>query len=302
MKLNNDGKKEFLKANFHQYIDITLSTSANLNENNVHQFANFILPLEKINETYDLNALKKFFNNNFNNVIFTPQNSTEIYAYEYYQGVYFIRLKPFSKKVRMHIIPKKYDASDSVLFFKDTKQNINNKNFQCTTSQYERKTDRKKVNLYYKKNVVESSNGIYKFDIKKYTKGMRNLQINMGYSYNDTNPSNVLTHFTGIIDESDENGNSLSASNLTEFNGALIDVNCSNMPNVGNYTNEIWQTTLNTVKHISDINWPSLHICEGGLTNQHTNNKLYHKTLKYFNDTLYIEENNKHHIANWSER
>ena len=28
---------------------------------------------------------------------------------------------------------------------------------------------------------------------------------------------------------------------------------------------------------------------------------LYHKTLKYFNDDLYIEENEQYHIIDWNE-
>ena len=302
MLLNNEGKIEFLKTKFHQYIDIALTEDETLNEDNIHQFVNFVLPIQKINEYLDFDSLEKFFNEDFNNVIFTPKDSSdEIYSYECYQKVFFIKMKPFSKNIRMHIIPKKYDASDSVLFFKDSKQKISSSNFKCTTAQYKRKTNENNVNLYYKKDSVEPSCGTYKFKIKDFTRNMKNLQINMGYSYNDTNPSDVITHYTGILDVSDENGKGISSSRFTEFNSSLIDVNCTNIPDVGDYTDEIWQATLETVQHTSDTNWSNFQICEGGLTNQHTTNTLYHKTLKYFNDTLYIEENNQYHIAHWNE-
>ena len=35
--------------------------------------------------------------------------------------------------------------------------------------------------------------------------------------------------------------------------------------------------------------------------NEHTINTLYHKTIKYFNDDIYIEENNNYINADWDE-
>ena len=176
MILADEGKKDFLKTKFHQYFDITLS-DISIEEKNIEQFVNFVLPLETLNQEYDMDRFKKYLNDEYNNVIFTPTDNPEvIYDYEFYQGVYFIRLKPFSINIRMHIIPKKYDASSTathpILFFKDNKQTIDENNFECT-NKYERLEDTHPINLHYKENAEAPSNGMYKFDIKEHTRNIK---------------------------------------------------------------------------------------------------------------------------------
>lgn len=297
MLLNEEGKKEFLKTKFHQFFDIRLQEIESINENGIEQFVNFVLPLEKINEYFILSEIRKIFNDDYNNVIFTPADDYEsIYKYEFYGDRFFIRMKPFSTVIRMHIVPKKYDASnattdDNLLFFKDKKQKINNKNFSCTA---EYKRQGKNINLYYQEQTEKPSNGFYKFDIKKYTQNMRNLQINYGYSYNDTNPTNKIWHLTGIIDESDEQGNKITSDNFTEFNSSLVDANCDNRLNK---TNKIIQLKID-----NQIDWENYYTDSGGFNNRHGINTVYHKTLKYFNDDLYTEENSQYYLVDWVER
>ena len=297
MLLTDEGKKEFLKNRFHQYFDITIEHDGALLLDKI-DFANFVLPLSKIGEDYDLDSIKKFLNNDYNNVIFTSGNEQEtIYRYEVYQGVYFIRLEPFYYKLRMHIIPKKYDASNTksnnpLLFFKDNLQTIDENNFTCTADKYERKTDKNNINLYYKKPSKQTSNGFYKFDIRGHTRDLTNLQINLGYSYNDTNPTDEINHWTGVLDESDENGNPIE--DFTEWNITLIDSNCDNVsvPNDPHFDLTNWAQTqkLSNGKLI----WPEeTNMYKGtafSFFNNHTINTLYHKTIKYFNDDLYVEE------------
>lgn len=234
MILNEQGKEEFLRENFHPYFDITLS--ANIEEKKVEQFVNYVLPISEIDKQYSITEdMRVFFNDDFNNVIFTSTDEQHIYQYECYQNVYFIRLKPFEKTIRMHILPKRYDASNaktetSLLFFKDNKQSIDDNNFSCTP-EYKRLSNKNNINLHYKKNLQMTSHGIYKFDIKEQAKNFRNLQINMGYSYNNSNPTNPmkLKHYTGILDESDEDGIRIENNeDFTEFNQSLMDVNCDN--------------------------------------------------------------------------
>lgn len=297
MILTDEGKQEFLKTKFHQYFDINLAGF--LVEDNITQFVNFVLPLSKINEVYNLEGLRKFFNDDFNNVIFSSADNKHIYRYEIYQNVYFIRLDPFSYSLRMHIVPKKYDASDektnnSLLFFKDKKQTISGENFFCT-EEYERKEDKNNINLYYKENeVIETAEGMYKFDIREHTRNMSNLQINLGYSYNDSNPSDLLTHYTGILDESDEFGEPIE--NKTEWNLTLIDANYDNR---SMYTNVAKMMKLSN----NQVVWPTDYDpYEGiGFDNGHSINEVYHKTIKYFNDDLYIEEDSQYINVDWRE-
>ena len=297
MILTDEGKKEFLKSEFHPYFDIHLN-EIDVDDNMTH-FVNFVLPVTKIKEFYDDERIDYLFNNDYSNILFTPiidgNEEYIILNYELYQDVFFIRIKPFSNTIRLHILPKKYSMKNenSILFFKDNKQNIDENIFSCT-EEYERKTDKKNINLYYKENTVEISNGFYKFDIKEHTKNINTIQINLGYSYNDTNPSNKIWHTTGIIDESNENGVRIPASEMTGYNSTLIDVNADNN---SDYTNKILQQSIS-----NGINWDTPYDCEGGFNNEHSINTLYHKTLKYFNDDLYTEEDGKYHIVDWSER
>ena len=291
MLLTIEGKKEFLKTRFHQFFDIELKNTIDIDENSIEQFVNFVLPLSKLNEYYDINNFKVFLNNDYNNVIFTPANNTDIiYDYEFYQGVYFIRMKPFSKNIRMHIIPKKYNASASnnpILFFKNNRYEITENIFSCS-NEYKRLNSFKNINLYYQENQELPSNGFYKFDIKDKTNGMKNLQINLGYAYNDTNPTDKNWHITGIIDESNEDGERITPNEFTEYNESLVDANSDNRLD---YTNKILQQKIKN----NQIDWDDLYSHNGGFNNPHIPTILYDTSaeilLQYHetsDDTYYL--------------
>lgn len=300
MLLNDEGKLEFIQDNFHPYFDITLTS--NIVAENVNEFVNFVLPIEKI-DSYDLeeeNGLKKFFNDDFNNIVFTANDNKTLFRYEIYKKVFFIRMPFYCDVIRMHIIPKKYDASDEksenpLLFFKADKTTPTENNFFCT-EEYERREDGANINLYYKEENQEDSEGIYKFYIKEYTKDLKTLQINSGYSYNDTNPTNEINHYTGILDESDEDGNPLSS--FTEFNIALMD---ANYDNISDFTNVIKAQELYNDQIVWPTNTDPYPDSQNGFDNSHSIDTIYHKTIKYFNDDIYIEEDNYYINADWDE-
>lgn len=309
MFLTNQGKLSYIKDNFHPYFDIKITS--NIVPDNVNNFVNFVLPIDKI-DNYDFDSesgLKKFFNEDFNNVVFSADDNETLFKYEIYKKVYFIRMPSFFETIRMHILPKKYDASEEqsetpLLLFKLDKEEIDDNNFECS-SEYERMEDKDSINLYYKEDEQLNSYGMYKFNIKNKTKNLHNLQINTGYSYNNTNPTDPMKieHFTGIIDESDENGNPISPNELTEFNASLMDVNCDN--NNNDYTNVSQaQKIVN-----STLTWPNEIIPYDdekgdhniGFSNSHEIDTLYHKTIKYFNDDIYIEEDGYYLNNDWDE-
>ena len=64
-----------------------------------------------------------------------------------------------------------------------------------------------------------------------------------------------------------------------------------------NFTNKILQQKLVS----NQIDWDDIYQHEGGFDNPHELGTLYHKTLKYFNDDLYIEENGLYHLVDWIE-
>lgn len=321
MLLNNEGKKDFLQSKFHQYFDINLKPLTDIDENCIEQFVNLTISLEQLNALYDLDSMKKFFNSDYNNIIFTPQDSIDIYDYEFYKGIFYIRLKPFSTKIRMHIIPKKYDASNTlssnpILIFKDSNQNIEESdsfiytdpfNFGCTEN-YERHEEEENINLYYKTDEFLDEAGLYKFNIKEKTQGIHNLQINAGISYNDTDPNeeplsdeNETYHFLGIADESNEYGNKISSSDFTEFNESLL--LRVNRRDIG--TDEIIKTNglKDFLETPSSVNFIKENFGEGlSIMNKyHEINNIYHIKMKYFNDSLYVEENKEYIMKDWGE-
>ena len=350
MILTKEGQKEFLKSRFHQFFDIKLKNIVNidyestndseinfelLNNNtdieisdNVNNYlatngidkikeesiilqpVNFVLPISELNDKYDMEALKKYFNPQYNNVIFTPSDNYDIiYDYECYQQVYFIKMSIFSNNIRMHIVPKKYDASNTktnpILFFKDNEVNITEGYNFFHSDNYNRDEDiENNVNLVYNNNNADNQFGFYKFDIKKHTKYFNNLQINLGYKYNTIHtPDNKVWHITGIIDESNEGGQIIPSSQFTEWNSCLVD---GNVDNYGEeeYSNKILQQTFISQEQEKVIDWDNLYEHSGGFINSHIPidpSKDFHKTLKYFNDDLYIEENKKFHIVEWEE-
>lgn len=268
----------------------------------------------------DLGLLSPYLNANMNNIVFTPANDTNtLYRYEIYQGIIFLQLKPYSQYIRMHILPKAYNCSNSVLIFKDkniTKDNINK------SSNYKVYEERNNINAYFQENGedrnrndianrsytkndwAEDSVGIsntfveFSYDISNSTESFTNLQICAGYRYNQTSPYYAL-HYTGVKDNYIEN----DQYKLPQERCSLVDANIDNIK--GNSTHIITQFDYyNTgeediiyLKHdpeirkeISTVN----HTSEIGI--------LHHKILKYINDALYVEEEGFYGLQNWVDR
>jgi len=79
----------------------------------------------------------------------------------------------------------------------------------------------------------------------------------------------------------------------------------ANYDNVSGKTNNIQQMEYYTSNNNKDIRFPlSLNqkSFKAGFNNQHTNaNKIFHKTIKYFNDILYTEEDGQFVIGEWKD-
>lgn len=301
MLLNDEGKKELLNTEFHRHFDMELKETT-IEEDKIDQFVNLTLKLDTILNYCEENDINlNIFNENFNNIIFTPFNSKDIYSYELYKNVFYIRMKPFSKKIRMHITPKIYDASNTsnnpILFFKDSQTFKTNNNpkeqFLSASGYYDRDdTQKNKINLNWLKNTVEKNGsnvtnkaGAYYFDIKEHTRGMSNVQINTGYYYNNSNPLEEFNHYLGIIDETNLNkADSLARQSITLLNRIST-------PNSNQSKDAITKLSLNSYKRVKDINY-SLSADPGSEKDFNSvsieKNKKYEKVLKYFNDSLYV--------------
>lgn len=135
--LNIDNQRE--KDNYGRTLAVVISGNKNINEILLKEGLAEIwyIPPSEFNpyewgtvntpiHTYqfsndDISILSPYFNADMTNIVFTPQsNYNVLYKYEIYNGVIYVKLNPFSLNIRMHVLPKAYDCSDTVLFFKDS--------------------------------------------------------------------------------------------------------------------------------------------------------------------------------------
>lgn len=318
--LNIDSKKE--KDNYDRYLAVIIVNNKNLNEILLkmgYATVMYIPPSEFdpntwegdspqtfILETDGINLLSPYFNPEMTNIVFTPQNNLDIiYRYEIYQGVIYVKLNPFSQNIRMHILPKSYDCSDVVLFFKD---NMKEKEVINITEDYHYYEEKDYINSYYHINEVDRdrdnpdiSNEEYNindwentfcdfsFDVSKSTKNMNNVQICAGYRYNKTTPYYAI-HYTGIRD---------NTNIAIEDRCTLID---ANYDTIEEKTNNITQYHYdsNNILYIPKAS-RDIKASYGDIDHisKDSNGKLHRKTLKYINDILYSEEKRKYAIGNW---
>lgn len=272
----------------------------------------------------------------FENLLFTNANDfSDLYMYEYYKGNIYVRMTSYTDKVAMHIVPRSYYSMDRVLFFRDSDVNDMNKHFKCSADYYKRHNDNS-INLYYQaidantkvksdrsrefkcpnfglydktnpnslyqkfnktnwtKEKYKQMFGEYVFDVSSQTKRMRNIQINAGYRYNNSSPWNAV-HYTSTQDDTNV---------AVEDKCTLLDTNFDEIRD--DYTNVIKQ--MEYVKDSKSMRWPTNNnIMENkGFVNSHSKDEnigvLNHKTIKYFNDDLYTEENNEYIEVDWVDQ
>lgn len=339
--LNENQKLEFLISGFHQYLIINLDTGGNIQGNMPTSFVNLTLRLEDIGggsgtSAWGINKIAKYINETYDNILFTPASDFEkIYEYEYYKGVYYIKAKPFEETIVMHILPKGLRVTGKVLMFKDSTAVYNNisksdyiaepkrpesyfesidlanneakEKRPITAKPYPKfhKFGSGNVKKIYKKHNGASWTGEtyrdsfceYQFDISKWAKNLPNVQINSGYSYNNSSAISSTSndpysiHYTGIKD---------NTNNQVEDRAVLID---ANYDNVHNKTNNITQMEYYVESNNKKLRFPTSLLTFGsGFNNNHvSSSKIFHKTIKYFNDILYTEEDGSYIISEWDD-
>lgn len=331
-ELNEEQKKEYLSSGFHQYLIITLNNTNQIPDNN---FVNVVITLDDLdyNENAGLGALSEYVNQEFSNFLFTPHNDfNTIYQYEYYQGAFFIKMIPFSNKIAMHILPKKYSGfkNGDVLLFKDSSINP-------IKHSYYAKHDSPNINLYYQyknedddpqdrilelnapkfskfsnrkvyynydnnewvEEPYEDIYGEFDFDISNKSSNLDCIQINAGYKYNTATSDKNVIHYTGIYDN----------HSIGSQKAVLIDANYD--AENTDYSNVITQLEWdNNQNKLSFPQTEAIAYQDKGFNNTHLGNigKTFHKTIKYWNDTIFISEkkDNKNQvddykIADWTD-
>lgn len=337
-KLNEAQKIEYLSSGFHQYLTINVFNQQTMTSSDT---ANIVVTLEDLDwdtkDTEDktgLGRLANFVNSTFSNFLFTPLNDfNTIFKYEYYQGCFFIKMQPYASQIAMHILPTKYEGfkDGDVLLFKD-------KNITPLIHAYYSKHNKPNINLYYqhKKDGVLSGDrplalnppkfskfsnkftyfnyktntnswdkdtyidtyGEFDYDISKLTQNLDSIQINAGYNYNNSTSDKNIVHYTGIYDD----------HSIGSQKAVLIDANYDGENSFSNVITQLeWNNTT------SKLSFPQTEAkaYNGlGFNNTHLGNigKKFLKTIKYWNDTIFISERNDdneteddYKIGNWSD-
>lgn len=241
------------------------------------------------NTNSDFLKIAPYINNDFSNIAFISEtdNIKYVHRFEVYEGIIFLKMKPYSENLQIHIMPKSYDCSSNVLIFKDkylSSDNVTSKNYQHSLKSF--------LNAYTT-NTTNSNYEIH-YDLRKSTQNFNNLQINAGYRY--TKKTNNIFHLTGVLDNTNDN---------IEERCTLIDANYDKLTT---YTNNIAQMVKGTTKPEFPTR-QNLNIKQSGsqmnidhLKEDEIGTKVFHKTIKYINDDLYIEEENKHLEELWSDQ
>lgn len=268
----------------------------------------------------DINFLSPYFNSNMTNVVFTPKNDPKtIYKYEFYNGIYFVKLQPFSQDIRMHLLPKAYDCSNTILFFKDDmlkedNVNISDDYYHFTEANYINSyylsgeneiRDRENPNIssqQYNPNDWTNTFCYFSYNISKNTRNIDKLQICGGYRYNRATPYYSI-HYMGVRD---------NTNIAVEDRCTLVD---ANLDGISNRNPSDPNLTQNNITQFSYNNQNGLYIPKnpvkirekynGNIDHVNEVGKIYHKTLKYINDILYSQEgkkeNIKHATASWKD-
>ena len=106
-----------------------------LSKNLENQFINVVIPFKEIcGDDYGIGELVKYLNDDFSNLVVTKSDDFNvIYKCESYKKTLFIRIEPISVSddktidITVHLLPKRYDGTDSILIFKDDYYFLNNK-------------------------------------------------------------------------------------------------------------------------------------------------------------------------------
>ena len=306
--LTNDLKEIVLKQ-YHPIIDIDLWSLQQSQYDNEHNTTNIILndtvnlkiltqDIEQLLSEQDKIEYQKYVSKpttihidefeytvntgTFNNIIFTPQDNTDIIIpYEYYKGVFYLTLPRFYRVISLHILTSYFDASDNVVLFttEDAINYINdghNPSTKWQTYNGAMTRDIDKINI-----IGNNGIGRYLIELPETLKGLNTIEIDVFYKYLYP-PSK--TNQIGIID-------------TTTRGYANIQSDYEDQKTLINQNNNTAKSIITAMRQTHDIIEDNAFQYSSPIQSfsypAHIDNALYESTIKYFNDDIYIEEYNQ---------
>ena len=309
-----DDLKHIALQQYHPYIVIELWSLEQEDFENTHQLQNIVDvnereiiiqdavnlkiiedDIEKMLQENELKEYQKFVSKptdvgmnqgSFDNIIFTPYNDLDtIIPYEYYNGVFYLRLPRFYYNICLHILTKYFDATDDVVLF-TTEDAINYINDENTPSEKWLSSGLRDDN---KINILNDNVGRYLIDLPNELKHAPSIEIDVFYKY----LNNIQENQIGVIDTNDRGYNESQNAAKYEDQKTLIE----NNKNLTNSTNQIITAKRNQEDITTDSAFTYSNASSSNdtfkLSTNHEPNKIYELIVKYINDNIYIEEYNQ---------
>lgn len=298
-----DGLKQTALQQYHPYVNIelwSLEQNSYDEENNtediiIQDAANLKIigsdietMLATDGDIY-LQEYQKYIAADCTNIIFTPFDEENnqpidniIIPYEYYKGVFYLRLPRFYRTISLHLLTRYYDASDDVVLFntEDLIDYIQSHQQVWTTTGASRTEEQI--------DILGEGVGRYLIPLPQNLRKMSSIEIDVFYKYiEDTIDYN---NYIGIIDTSMRGYKQIDGTDdiekEIEDQKSLINQNQDNtrIINIAQ-RNNIYTQDDDVFNYCpQDMSFDVAQI---------DNEKYYEAIVKYSNDNIYIEEYNQ---------
>ena len=269
--LKTDEEKISYLTRFHPYYKIELNRAQN---DPITTEVNLKIKITDIERL--LKTQITLYNDDYTNVVFTPfDDFTTIFKYEYYKGVFYIRMDSYHPFIALHFIPKEYNAENGGEIILKNDDYIKQRALPASDhymplQDYSRDTF--KVKLTPNDDSTADSYGEYLVPLPYDLARLQNLQIDVEYVYHNDGNKTVV----GILDTHERDIDQITQDLATE---TLLKYS----EDTDTYTDAIIKTQTGTVDDDPESYFKLV-------SPQHTNNQAYSMTLKYINDDMYMEE------------
>lgn len=221
----------------------------------------------------------------FDNIIFTPKDDLKtIIPYEYYKGVFYLRLPYYCHQICLHIISKYYDATDNVALFTtdDIIEYLQNPPAEAWVSDKATR-DGDKLNFIADDDIY--AYGRYLIKLPQALRDTLSIEIDAFYRYSQL--SEYSGHSIGIVDTKNRGYNNIESE--IEDQKTLITIQAYDADR-GDYSVAIMrENDLNNLQPFIYYDYDEGFFLDELAFQQDV---LCEQTVKYFNDDIYYEEYN----------
>ena len=232
----------------------------------------------------------------FKNILFTDSDDINtIIPFEYHKGVFYLRLPRWMRYIDMHILTSYYDGSDDIVLLStdDIIESVNKDKQQWLSTNNSIIRSNDKIDIIKPGSLQSSDVGRYLVKLPSSFRGLPSIEIDGFYRYSDV-VDDEASHQIGITDNNDRGYTADQIGLMRQDQKTLI----NNSRNLSYFKDQIITATpvKETIFEEDDAySYSDAEDSEYGiqLNNAHEEDHLYEITVKYINDSLYMEEYNQ---------